>query len=129
MAMRLQVAGQGGTRAQTTPAVVVAGKTCVKGPVGHCLVPVGAWQPPKSPLERVTAGQLGGHMVASMAPLMTGVGTGARVREVTGIFDILRGEKPKEPKELTDKELEELKRLKALREAKEAEKATEGEGE
>jgi hypothetical protein len=51
------------------------------------------------------------------------------VRGVTGIFDVLRGEEPKEPKVLTDKELEELKRLKALREAKEAEKAKEGEGE
>ena len=34
--------GQGGTRAQTTPAVVVAGEICSNGPVGQAVVPTGA---------------------------------------------------------------------------------------
>ena len=73
--------GQGGTRAHTTPAVAVASAMTSNGPVGHCVVLAGAWQPPKLPLERVTMGQLGGHMVASMVPLSTGAETGERVRD------------------------------------------------
>ena len=73
-----------GTRAHTTPAVAVAGKTCVNGPDGQAVVPVGDWQPPKLPLERVTIGQLGGHICWRRDPSITGAGTGARVRLATG---------------------------------------------
>ena len=74
--------GQGGTRAQTTPTVAVAGAIVSKGPVGHCVVPGGAWQPPKLPLDLVSMGHDGGHIVASMAPFSRA--TGALVRAGDG---------------------------------------------
>ena len=74
--------GQGGTRAQTTPKVAVAGEIVSKGPVGHCVVPIGAWQPPKLPLDLVSMGHDGGHIVARRAPFSRA--TGALVRAGDG---------------------------------------------